>query len=189
MFILYYLKYKREVYARVIKFARARPSGSVVSLPDDHYSVLLQGRRRVKILETRKQDGFHLAYCCPIDDEVKLTNAMKGLIRSTKNLFERVVSLDRKLPDESYGLASSIDDPIWLADMIMTTVTIPRQDRLAILQEADPVKRLPDGSGKPAAVIAHTVKGKGVSFMEDDNNWHYRIPSEEETEAALRELV
>ena len=67
---------------------------------------------------------------------------MKGLIRSTKNLFERVVSLDRKLPDESYGLASSIDDPIWLADMIMTTVTIPRQDRLAILQEADPVKRL-----------------------------------------------
>ena len=51
------------------------------------------------------------------------------------------------------------------------------------------MRNLPDGSGKPAAVIAHTVKGKGVSFMEDDNNWHYRIPSEEETEAALRELV
>lgn len=51
------------------------------------------------------------------------------------------------------------------------------------------MRNLPDGSGKPAAVIAHTVKGKGVSFMEDDNNWHYRIPSEEETEAALRELA
>lgn len=136
---------KKKTYSRKTDFlpiSVEAASGSVVSLPDDHYSVLLQGRRRVKILETRKQDGFHLAYCCPIDDEVKLTNAMKGLIRSTKNLFERVVSLDRKLPDESYGLASSIDDPIWLADMIMTTVTIPRQDRLAILQEADPVKRL-----------------------------------------------
>ena len=30
---------------------------------------------------------------------------------------------------------------------------------------------------KPTAIIAHTVKGKGVSFMEDNNNWHYRIPT------------
>ena len=28
---------------------------------------------------------------------------------------------------------------------------------------------------KPSAIIAHTVKGKGVSFMEDNNNWHYQI--------------
>lgn len=41
---------------------------------------------------------------------------------------------------------------------------------------------------RPLAIIAHTVKGKGVSFMEDDNNWHYRIPNEEELAAALREL-
>jgi len=47
---------------------------------------------------------------------------------------------------------------------------------------------LPDGSGKPVAVIAHTVKGKGVSFMEDDNNWHYRIPKAEEVAAAKKEL-
>ena len=33
---------------------------------------------------------------------------------------------------------------------------------------------------KPTVVIAHTVKGKGVSFMEDDNNWHYRIPTRDE---------
>lgn len=42
--------------------------------------------------------------------------------------------------------------------------------------------------GKPIAVIAHTVKGKGVSFMEDDNNWHYKIPSAEELTSALKEL-
>jgi len=29
----------------------------------------------------------------------------------------------------------------------------------------------------PTAVIAHTIKGKGVAFMEDDNNWHYRSPT------------
>ncbi len=41
---------------------------------------------------------------------------------------------------------------------------------------------------RPTAIIAHTVKGKGVSFMEDDNNWHYRIPNAEEAQAALKEL-
>ena len=48
--------------------------------------------------------------------------------------------------------------------------------------------RVPDGSGKPVAIIAHTVKGKGVSFMEDDNNWHYRTPNAEELAAAGKEL-
>jgi transketolase len=42
--------------------------------------------------------------------------------------------------------------------------------------------------GKPVAVVAHTVKGKGVSFMEDDNNWHYRIPTADEVTAAYKEL-
>jgi transketolase len=41
---------------------------------------------------------------------------------------------------------------------------------------------------KPVAVIAHTIKGKGVSFMEDDNNWHYRIPNADEVVAAKKEL-
>ncbi len=42
--------------------------------------------------------------------------------------------------------------------------------------------------GQPVAVVAHTVKGKGVSFMEDDNNWHYKIPSAEDMVAVRREL-
>jgi transketolase len=41
---------------------------------------------------------------------------------------------------------------------------------------------------KPTAIVAHTIKGKGVSFMEDDNNWHYRIPTAEEVVLAGREL-
>jgi transketolase len=47
---------------------------------------------------------------------------------------------------------------------------------------------VPNSTGKPIAIIAHTIKGKGVSFMEDDNNWHYRIPTQEELEAAHTEL-
>jgi transketolase len=36
--------------------------------------------------------------------------------------------------------------------------------------------------------VAHTVKGKGVSFMEDDNNWHYRAPTAVEVQTSLQEL-
>lgn len=42
------------------------------------------------------------------------------------------------------------------------------------------LRKVPDGSGKPIAIVAHTVKGKGIPFMEDDNNWHYRTPTAEE---------
>tara|TARA_B100000886_G_scaffold339314_1_gene304415 strand:+ start:3314 stop:4144 length:831 start_codon:yes stop_codon:yes gene_type:complete len=41
---------------------------------------------------------------------------------------------------------------------------------------------------KPSAIIAHTIKGKGVSFMEDNNNWHYKTPNEEEFNKAFEEL-
>lgn len=47
---------------------------------------------------------------------------------------------------------------------------------------------LPMGSGKPTCVIAHTTKGKGVSFMENTVLWHYRTAKDEEFNNALREL-
>jgi transketolase len=50
------------------------------------------------------------------------------------------------------------------------------------------LSNVPNESGKPVAIIAHTVKGRGVSFMEDDNNWHYRIPNDDEWVQAQNEL-
>lgn len=42
--------------------------------------------------------------------------------------------------------------------------------------------------GEPTAIIAHTVKGKGVSFMEDKAGWHGKAPNEEEYKIAMAEL-
>lgn len=53
---------------------------------------------------------------------------------------------------------------------------------------SDALASVPDGSGRPTAVVAHTLKGKGVSFMEDDNNWHYRVPNDDELARARAEL-
>jgi transketolase len=46
----------------------------------------------------------------------------------------------------------------------------------------------PPGDGKPTCIIANTVKGQGVSFMEDVAKWHHRVPSEQELRQALGEL-
>jgi transketolase len=46
----------------------------------------------------------------------------------------------------------------------------------------------PAAAGKPTCVIANTVKGKGVSFMEDVVKWHHGVPNDEEYARALREL-
>jgi transketolase len=45
-----------------------------------------------------------------------------------------------------------------------------------------------DRRGKPTAVIAHTIKGKGVSFMENNPEWHGIAPKKEQVEAAVAEL-
>jgi len=48
--------------------------------------------------------------------------------------------------------------------------------------------RLPFEPGRPSCIIAHTHKGCGVSFIEDRPEWHHRVPTDEELEAALLEL-
>ena len=49
-------------------------------------------------------------------------------------------------------------------------------------QEARTVK------GQPTAIIAKTVKGKGVSFMENQASWHGTAPNDEQYEVAMKEL-
>ena len=43
-------------------------------------------------------------------------------------------------------------------------------------------------STSPSAIVAHTVKGKGVSFMEDNPSFHGKAPNDSELEQALEEL-
>ena len=65
------------------------------------------------------------------------------------------------------------------------TQEIDGHDLSEICQAFEIAKKV---TNKPTMIIAHTVKGKGISFMEDDNNWHYRTPNLDELAAALVEL-
>lgn len=52
----------------------------------------------------------------------------------------------------------------------------------------DNLSSVPWEKGKPSVLIAHTTKGKGVSFMENSVEWHYKSPSPEQLEKALMEV-
>ncbi len=50
------------------------------------------------------------------------------------------------------------------------------------------VERMLGELGKPNAIIAHTCKGHGVSFIENSIDWHHRVPTDAELAAAIDEL-
>src|SRR3954469_7862661 len=61
--------------------------------------------------------------------------------------------------------------------------TVDGHDHTALLEAL-----APSTTGRSVAVIADTVKGRGVSFMEDRVEWHHKVPSPEQVQAAIEEL-
>jgi transketolase len=57
---------------------------------------------------------------------------------------------------------------------------------LKVLQ--DTFDALPFTDGKPSLIIAHTIKGKGISYMENELKWHHGVPSEKQMALAIEEL-
>lgn len=65
------------------------------------------------------------------------------------------------------------------------TVECDGHDHAAIRQAFDAAEA---HRGQPTCIIAHTIKGKGISFMEGDHNWHAQVPTDTDLTNALAEL-
>jgi len=68
------------------------------------------------------------------------------------------------------------------------TLTIDGHDMEQIITALDEGRRLHETRTKPFFVVAHTVKGKGVSFMENKIEWHGVAPKPDEAKKAIAEL-
>jgi transketolase len=51
------------------------------------------------------------------------------------------------------------------------------------------LKKAKKSKKKPTAIICNTIKGKGIKFMEDNNNWHYRVPTKNELKVIEKILM
>ena len=64
-------------------------------------------------------------------------------------------------------------------------IEVDGHDHFALKQA---IMNTPQVNGRPTVIIAHTIKGKGVSFMENQLLWHYRNPDHSQLEAAIAEI-
>lgn len=90
---------------------------------------------------------------------------------------------------QSFGRVREVLDLDPLADKFTAFRWAVREvDGHDIDQLTETLQAIPFAAGKPSALIAHTRKGKGVSFMEDQLSWHYKTPTGEQLARALAEL-
>jgi len=116
--------------------------GRLLSMPDGSSSALVQGRRRVEISKFIQEEPFMLAHARRINEVREIDRQTDATMRTVLELFQRCVQLDSNLPEEAYLYALNIEDPGWLADMIVTAVAPPIEDRKALLITTDPLERL-----------------------------------------------
>ena len=88
------------------------------------------------------------------------------------------------------GDISKVNSPYPIADKFEAfgffVLDVPEGNDICHIREA--LKQARQMKGKPTVIVLHTVKGKGVSFMENDASWHGRGPNDEEYEQAMKEL-
>jgi ATP-dependent Lon protease len=135
--------------------------GRLLSMPDGSSSALVQGRRRVEIVEFTQLEPFMIARARRIYEKMEVDRQMDATMRTALELFQRCVQLDRSLPEEAYLYALNLEEPGWLADMIVTAIAPPLEDRQELLGILDPLERL-------KRVVSLLAKEADVLELEDE---------------------
>ncbi|MBN1122023.1 MAG: endopeptidase La [Anaerolineae bacterium] len=152
--------------------------GRTLRMPDGTTSALIQGRRRVRLIEMIKDDPYYRARVEPLAATVDNPSAVKAHMRTVLTRYKQCVELNRSLPEDAYVFAMNIEEPDWLADLILTTLDLTTEERQMMLEMHDPVERL-----KQVSILLS--KELQVLEIEDDIN----MQIQEEVEKTQREMV
>ncbi|HXF70318.1 MAG TPA: LON peptidase substrate-binding domain-containing protein, partial [Thermoflexus sp.] len=114
----------------------------VLRMPDGTVSVLVQGQQRVQVVGFTQQEPYLRAVVRPIFERADRPPAVEALMRAVLSQFERVVQLDRAVPEDAYVFAMNIDEPGWLADLIASTLNLKTAERQELLEIFEPSARL-----------------------------------------------
>ena len=127
-------------------------------------------------------------YCSLGDGELDEGNIWEAAMFAKKyNLANLIAIVDRN----NIQIGGDTEKVMPLGDLAdkwrsfgWDTQEIDGHDHLAIIQAIDKAKN----SRQPSVIIAHTIPGRGVDFMEYDYHWHGKSPNAEEAERALAQL-
>jgi transketolase len=127
-------------------------------------------------------------YCLLSDGECDEGSNWEAILFSPHHKLDNLIAIVDFNKIQSFGRVSEVLNLEPFADKWRAfgweTLEVDGHDILALEKNfvAPPVP------GKPRVLIAHTIKGRGVSFMEDKLEWHYKSPSDEQLKAALAEI-
>ena len=110
-----------------------------------------------------------------------------AMMASTMKLDNLVAILDCNKIQKMDFVDKTIGDPDWKAKWESFGWQVESVDG----HDVDEFKKVIEGincNGKPTLIIANTTKGKGVSLMEDNPQWHFRLPSKKELKVFMDEL-
>ena len=124
------------------------------------------------------------------DGELDEGSNWEAILFAPQHRLDNLVAIVDYNKIQSFGRVEEVLSLEPLADKWRTfgwaVHAIDGHDHAQITEALATVPREP---GKPTAIIAHTIKGKGVGFMEDQLAWHYKSPNGEQLAQALAEVA
>ena len=143
--------------------------GRLLQMPDGSYSALVQGRKRVEIVEFLSVKPYLKVRARVVNEPQTADRQTQALMRSALSLFERCVQLDRSIPEEAHLFAMNIVEPGWLADMVSTSLSLTYESKLRLLLILDPKARLGQ---------LNTILAQEVDVLELEDEIHSRVQNE-----------
>src|SRR5512142_1344438 len=143
--------------------------GRLLQMPDGSHSALVQGRRRVEVVEFTRTKPYLMVRCRVIVEPQVADRQTQALMRSVLDLFERCVQLDRSIPEEAHLFALNISEPGWLADMVATSLALNAEAKQSLLL-------LPDARGRLQAL--NKILAQEVDVLELEDEIHSRVQNE-----------
>ncbi len=116
--------------------------GRVLRMPDGSTTVLCQGIERVRIVEVLDTDPYLRVRGVPVYEDGHRDMASEALMRAVLALFEKVVTLNPNLPDDSYVAAMNEKDPGGLADLLAHVLDLEPPQKQELLETLDTSARL-----------------------------------------------
>ena len=127
-------------------------------------------------------------FCLMGDGELQEGSVWEAFMHCTHAKLDNIIAILDRNRLQIDGCTENVKSLDNLADKIRAfnwdVIEIDGHDINAIYSAIERAKEL----NKPVAILANTVKGKGVSFMENNAGWHGKAPNKEDFERALAEL-
>ena len=128
-------------------------------------------------------------YCFVSDGELNEGNSWEGIMLAGKFRLRNLIVIVDRNNIQIEGDTENVMPLEPLADKWRSfnwhVIEVGGHDFMALNQAVEEAQAIHE---KPTVIIAHTIPGKGVSFMERDYKWHGKAPKKEEAESAIKEL-